>query len=69
VPALIAIVALFGVGALMCVLGGHMADPGEMIEVLVDAGTGTGWEFSTRAHSVYPTRGPAGFYGFWYGQF
>jgi hypothetical protein len=23
----------------------------------VDAGTGTGWEFSTRAHSVCPTRG------------
>ncbi|KAJ7302463.1 hypothetical protein DFH08DRAFT_905312 [Mycena albidolilacea] len=64
VPALIAILALFGVGALMCVLGGHMADPGEMVEGLfhvkraVDgdgsgSGSGSGTESSFTKHKLY----------------
>lgn len=69
VPALIAIVALFGVGALMCVLGGHMSDPGEMIEGLfhvkraVDGdGSGSGTESSFTKHkcasSIVLNHGP-----------
>jgi len=47
-PALIAIVALSGLVALFCFLGGHMAEPGEIIEGLfhvkrvVDGGGGAG---------------------------
>jgi hypothetical protein len=64
VPALIAILALFGVGVLMCVLGGHMADPGEMIEGLfhvkraVDgdgSGSGSGTESSFTKHKCTST--------------
>jgi len=61
-PALIAIVALSGLVALFCFLGGNMAEPGEIIEGLfhvkraVDGGSGSGsgsTESSFTKHKLY----------------